>query len=381
MKKILAVCFSTIQTYFVINLCHTIFKNDKVDVIFTDDLKYSSKLVESANKNGVFHRAYYVVCAEQSRKDREAKGFRKLDYLINRRKNARKAFAREESYDYLLFNSTNSFTQGLYENLYNINNNLKVYFIEDGFSTYCVQGDALLNKYKKNKKLYRRIIYGLFGIRLLIENIDAQLMYTPEAAQWEAPFERIRVPQIDTSKEEIRRDFNLLFQYQNMKDQYDTPIIFFEECYRADGIEINDVELVEKLDTWVGKENSMVKMQPINRKNIYKELGYKTNENIEIPWEVIFMNQPEMENKLLISIASGCIVTPYTMFGSNGTVIALFNMKQINPGNFYPDYYEYFREHIFKERPDLFLQPSDMNEFHEMIQQKFIEIQKKKEKR
>jgi hypothetical protein len=361
------VCCSTIQLYFVVNLCSTKYKNDIVDVIITDDLKNSHTIVENANKNHIFNEAVEVRCSKSSMEERTASGLNRLNKLFNHKHDASNFYEPKKVYDCLLLNSISSFTQGLYEILYENNKNIKVLFIEDGFSTYCFQGTELLKNITRNSVWYRKAIYKVMGIRLLVNNIDAQLMYEPENALWEAPFPRIKVDKIDVNNKEIQKQLSLMFNYESMTDVFDRAVIFFEESYRAEGIEINDVELVEKIASWIGKENIMIKIHPRNKKNVFRELGYKTNENTEIPWEVIFMNNGELKDKLLVSIASGCIVTPYTLFNADYTAVSLMNMPNINPSGFLPEYYDYFRKQIYSKNPDIFKQPYSEAELKQII--------------
>lgn len=60
------------------------------------------------------------------------------------------------------------------------------------------------------------------------------------------------------------------------------------------GAGVNDVELIEALADKVGKQNMMVKIHPRNPVNRFEKLGYKTNHNTAIPWEVIVMNTDDI---------------------------------------------------------------------------------------
>ena len=45
-------------------------------------------------------------------------------------------------------------------------------------------------------------------------------------------------------------------------DRYDRPVLFFEESYPCDGVEIGDVALMDRVAELVGKENIFVKIHP-----------------------------------------------------------------------------------------------------------------------
>ena len=115
-------------------------------------------------------------------------------------------------------------------------------------------------------------------------------------------------------------------------DVYDKKYIYFEECYFAETGYMEDVELINTLAEKVGKENIMIKIHPRNPENRFEKLGYKTNKDTFIPWEVILMNN-DFSDKVLIAIGSQTILTPYMLFGMNMKSYSLY--------------------HCLKEKPDL----------------------------
>ena len=72
---------------------------------------------------------------------------------------------------------------------------------------------------------------------------------------------------------------------------------------------------MKQLAQQVGKENIMVKIHPRNPENRFEKLGFKTNKDTSIPWEVILMNIDDVSNKVFITIASQAILNPIMIFG------------------------------------------------------------------
>lgn len=124
-----------------------------------------------------------------------------------------------------------------------------------------------------------------------------------------------RIEPFDINDRNFLDNINSIFDYEKCNDIYDLPIIFFEESYYADGSEmIDDVGIIERLAESIGRDNIMVKLHPRNPINRFKRLGYKTNKNTEIPWELIVLNQ-EISKSILISISSSAVLSAYTIKG------------------------------------------------------------------
>lgn len=370
--KYLAVCSSSIQIMFVLNLKSTILRDDIVEVIFTDTLNGYKKLVDNSNRYKIFDAAYAVESFNLSRRKgiyRKRGFFHNILFLKNRKKYVSNLLNIEWEYDAVMFSNVDDFTCGIYDCCYQKNRKIKLFLFEDGYSTYCVQGNVLLKSIEKNKKIMYKIMNLILGIKTAVLNIEGQFLYDVESIEWEAYFRRIPVKKFDSNNEQNVNRLNLLFGIDEITDTYDEPVIFFEESYRTEGIPMNDVEIVNNIASWIGKENIIVKIHPRNKDNVYKKLGYKTNVDTLVPWEVIFINNPQMENKLLISVASGSIATPYTMLGKETHSVALVDMKQVNPSGWISEYYDYLRRKIFKVRPDIFSCPRDEVELKIIVQE------------
>ena len=155
--------------------------------------------------------------------------------------------------------------------------------------------------------------------------IDTLYVLNPEVMTYNTYFNIKKMPAIDCNNKDLINIYNLIFEYNESVDSYSQKIIFFEESYYADGYNCNDIEIVEKIAKIVGKENLFIKIHPRNPKNRFKELGYKTNTNTSIPWEVIAMNM-DLSKKILLSIASVSVLTPSTMLGKQYEGVLLMNV-------------------------------------------------------
>lgn len=73
----------------------------------------------------------------------------------------------------------------------------------------------------------------------------------------------------------------------------------------------------------VGRDKIMVKIHPRNPHNRFLELGYKTNQDTSIPWELILMNV-DMSDKVLITISSSSILNPILILGQGVKAYSIY---------------------------------------------------------
>ena len=153
---------------------------------------------------------------------------------------------------------------------------------------------------------------------------------------WKPVFEILPIKKVQKDDKEYINMLNVIFGYNSMNDIYDKKIVFFEESYYADGNDIGDVEIVNYIASVVGKENIFIKIHPRNPINRFAELGYKTNRNTVIPWEITAMNE-DFSDKTLITIASGSSITSYFMSSNEaGKSILLYDMEGIDKSKLTP---------------------------------------------
>lgn len=369
--NIIAVCNTPLQLICALNLKRNRYINDTFDIIISDHMPNSRFIAESSNKFKIFDSALYaetfMLCRgkEQFFSD-GMKG--KYQRLFCREKLLNKIIDIHKKYDVMLFNNFDLFNRLLYQVLYKKNKALKAYIIEDGYSSYFAQGWEWEKAYRKSLGVKSQVKKAVFGEIELAANLNGQFVYSPELVQWKAPFERLAIPKISLSDKAFLTQLNQLFGYDKMEDRYDTPIIFFEESFRKEGYDIGDIELVEAIADIVGKENIMIKRHPRNDDNTFEQKGYKVNKNTVIPWEVIIMNNPDLQKKILVTICSGAAATPYTMFNmSINSVILLKLMKNREKINyeFYDIYFNYMDSAVFKKYPNVFYEPRTMKELRD----------------
>ncbi len=90
----------------------------------------------------------------------------------------------------------------------------------------------------------------------------------------------------------------------------------------------------------------MVKIHPRNPMNRFEQLEYKTNQNTAIPWEVIVMNSDDLSDKVLITVASSCILNPIIVFGKKFKAYSLFDCIDHIPPILQSGYWDLVEKYI-----------------------------------
>ena len=103
---------------------------------------------------------------------------------------------------------------------------------------------------------------------------------------------------------------NRLFRYDKLGDRYDFPVVFFEESYPCDGVDIGDVALLDRVAKLVGKENVLVKIHPRNQVNRFALAGYRTNQDTSVPWELVALNH-SFAGTVFLTVGSSAATNPW----------------------------------------------------------------------
>ncbi len=293
-------------------------EKDCVDIIISNHMSNSEKLYKNVNKLSLFEKVYYV----------KTKGLLYKQSLVSVIKpfiQLEKYFVPEKKYDVLFTANIDAFTLMLFYAIKNgkrnkrANKDLVYCLYEDGIATY---SRSVENRYLSTK--YSRRLLFWYKQEKIYGNLSGVYVFDRELINWNVKVPFIEMPKISTNNQIFKSIINIIFDYEQMTDVYNKKYLFMEESFFADGFKTNDIELVRAISEKVGKENIMVKIHPRNPHNRFKELGYKTNENTFIPWEVILLNQ-NMEDKVLLAFISTSVVNPIRIFGQNTKVFCLYN--------------------------------------------------------
>lgn len=324
------------------------FKNDNVDILITDQMVDSDKLSERLKNSNLFNNVFHVTIKEYIPKGKFKfiLSFIKSELFPNNL--LKKLKIQRNEYDYFFTYNVDLFAESIFYNLSKQNENIKVCLYDEGVSTYTSKYESQLYSNKLN--ILRKFIKGLKIRNYISDYANDLYLLDPDLICWKFPGEihKIQIPDSDSDDINFKIILNKIYGIEELNDNYKEKIIFFEESYFWDNKPINDMELVNRIASRVGKDNISIKLHPRNRINRFDKIGYKTNTQVGIPWEVIVMNMDINSKKIFITVSSGSVLSYKLLFGKSFKTFMLFNCLSKNDTKIYKGYILYFEK--FKEK-------------------------------
>lgn len=325
MDRQLFVCNSVYQIFVVLWIKYVYYQEERSDLVISDHMNGARTLVDSIKKVGAFDQVYYV----------ESNAFAKHKIALHRKQRiimsmfpnrALKSFVKlDEKYSELYVANVDYFSQLLFDALAHRDSKLKFIIYEDGLFTYSrLYEEDYKSTYIPVKSLIKKMIHSVvYRKKTIYGNVTKLMVFNPENMAWIPEFHVEQLKKIDSYDDTFRKICNQVFSYDKSTDVYDRKYIFLEESFFAEGAQIDDLEVIEKLAERVGRDEIMVKIHPRNPHNRFSELGYKTNQDTSIPWELILMNV-DMSDKVLITISSSSILNPILVLGQGVKAYSIY---------------------------------------------------------
>lgn len=303
--RVLIMCCSAFQMITAVHIASEYFDNVDTDLLLSNNLKDYKALQKRAKECGLFKNVFTIETKELVWDDWK---YTFLGWIYNRKLKKKYNFLSDHKYDVFMFANIEGASSCIAEYMHN-RMKCDLYFFEDGFVAYSDYYKACIDRaYAKDKRFIYKIAYKLF--KRSIYYISRFYVYNPELLkEWDYNFKIYKISRISKDSRTVRY-LKQIYDYERSNDRYDRPFIFFEESYYADGININDVELVKKIASIVGKDNILIKIHPRNSVNRFEALGYHTNKDTSVPWELIAICE-DLADTVLITISSGSAVTSY----------------------------------------------------------------------
>lgn len=331
-QEILFVCNTVYQCFTAITLKFYEFKNENVDIIISDHMNNSYELYKNIKNTQLFNNTFYVKTYKYARhKPGDKKNY--LSLFIREvfpKLHIKKYFSTPKVYDSIFVYNLDKFSQTLFSSLAIKNRNIKVFLYDEGLSTYTdiykkqVYSVSNLNKVRK--------FLSLFSGRVFIhENINGLYLFDPYLICWNCPFPIHEIKKSISKDTEYINILNNAFGYKEFKDKYNKKLIFFEESFSAENIDVGDIELIEKIANQIGKDNIYVKIHPRNPINRFEVLGFETNKETGIPWEIIALNN-DFSKQILLTISSSSVLSSRILFGHKTKTVLLYKcLKKKSP--------------------------------------------------
>lgn len=331
-RKDLYICNSVYQILVSLWIKHSINSDVSGDLIISNHMNNGSELAARIRKEGYFDQVYYV---------------ESLDYARYRTPYSRKERYREElfpkkvltqywpgasAYSKVYMANPDRFAQLTFNALSRVSPDVQAVLFEDGMLTYSQMfcSDVESSRIKLDTQIKRFVYRYVFRRKSLCDNIKEILLFHPKDLDWQPDFVVTELAKINCEDTCFRNMCNRVFRYDGNTDHYDRKYLFMEESFAAEGVPINDVQLLQQLALRVGKENIMVKIHPRNPVNRFAQEGFVTNRNTSIPWELIVMNLGDISDMTLVTVASSSVLNPMMIFGKKVKAYSLYNLVDKN---------------------------------------------------
>lgn len=351
-KNVLVLCGSSYQIIVAIRIIEENYKNDNVYLVLMDTIADVEKIYNQVSKESYFAETYLWKVKGKfnySLKDKIINSVMRYKSSINNMVGYK---GLDKVYDVMLYSNISPMVMHTAEILYKKKKQLSLEMFEDGFSTYSDYIGNFMNK----KNLKTRMLYRIFT------KTSCLYVFNEKILSWIPDFRIKRI--FPTYENDCLELVNRIFSYHELQDDYSKKVIFFEESYAGDGKAIDDIELLNILSDAVGKNNVMVKIHPRNSTNRFLKLGYSTNKNINIPWEVILLNE-DFSNTVFVTIASNAAMNPFFLFNKKIRVALLMKCTEYRT-SLYEPIIEY-DEKLCGNYPEIFTIPNDYEEYKKWI--------------
>lgn len=363
-KRTLLVATTVYQVIVAIQMKRMILKKQDVDIILGDETPNMERICESLLQTGLFEEVYFVRMNDYNKGIGEYYGYSSVQYVMYQWRDIRRMFRLEKKYDMYFVPFFHPFHMNLYSYIKRFSNPyIKAYLYEEGSAIYSAMGKL----YQKLIETYDSMGYKVFGYSRMLKEICGVVVFHPELMQWGKEYRKIRLPLLRKSDKEIKRICNIVFHYHGeFAQDYSKKVVFLEEAKYQDGIWINDVGIVEEIMDMVGKENILVKRHPRAEQNRFERIGCATNQDMLIPWEVIYMNH-DFTDKIIISTASSSIMHPMLLFGEEVKAVYLFKMVHAVLPSELQCQEEFIEKVVGRKYKDCFFFPSNMDDLRQIF--------------
>ena len=368
--KCLFVCNTPFQIMTAVSFKLTLLKDDEVDIIVSNIIHDAKILTQNIMKTNVFNNVYYFEDYSLNFKHKKQGWFNKGLELLTRRSCIRKALSIEKSYDKLFTSDTLKTIDWIYDLLYSMNRELKVFYFEESpIAVMCDQGNHF-----KEPSYYssgvKRFIQQLLGVRHINGNWNGAYS-TVSKEMSKLYFDWYEMPRPDVR--EMSTYVAILNQFwKYKKNNIDKArIVFIEESFFIDGYENCDEEIINDLRLHFDEGKILIKLHPRTRVNRFDNKMIGIYKNTSVPWELIALNG-DLDNLIVICMASSAAIFPKLFWGINQSSFVLVDCKDYHFNRLNDEYYQTFSKICHEKK--LAYMPKNKEEFLDLLSKKLTEL-------
>lgn len=325
--KNLFLCNTPYQVIVATQIAKSEYENDVNDIIVTDKIADYERLYTNIEKSGVFNRV--TLWRIKNKYTNKSGLFFVASFLLSKL-NINIHKINFGKYDNLFCGNIAKVATILYRTLKR-KKEVNTYLFEDGFSTYSKECCGFFEKINKKNTIRQKLIrvYRKASFEFFFD-LKGMYLFSPNILDWKPPFPVIEIEKIDSNNNDLVETYNRIFGVRTIIDSYSEGVIFFEESYFADSIDIGDEDVIKQIANKVGLDEFLLKMHPRNPVNRFNKVGIKVNKDTSIPWEIIALNN-DLSDKTLVTIASGSAITSLVNTNTKPQkIIMLMNCEEID---------------------------------------------------
>lgn len=368
--RVLFAVDSFFQLIEAVNLRFTLYKDEEADVAIYASTPNTKEICRNLKEMKVFDQCFYldtplVRCGSNFNfKDKLPKYFIYLYTLINPKGYAKYFLGISDlKYDQFLFSGIGALPECIFNALKKTNRNLSCMRFEDSYISYTRQFGKAKGKARKILEAVTRKLFINYDIE---KYIKGYYFTSPELVQVEFPYPVIDAPKINRNNLQLISILNEAFDFNELEDSYTEKFIFFESGDSYFEKNNEDVEFIQRLAKYVGKDQILIKRHPRCVENRFENLGVHIAQASSIPWELIQLNKC-MDKKVFLTTTSSAALSSEIYFGDDCKAVLLFEAMR-NPPTSVSDvmrcYMKDFQQKYGKDR--LYL-PHDLSEFESII--------------
>lgn len=168
---------------------------------------------------------------------------------------------------------------------------------QEGVSSYVV------NCFSRDKS--DSIAHSHYGKKSLMNNLSDLYYYWPETMLFVSPIDTKR---LSINYKNVKDAIKQIYQPKPLpKEKY----IYIATCSEFQGVSSNEADLINKLVSYIGKENLVIKGHPRFHTDKFKPFGFSRLDS-NVAWEA-YISDDEIKNKVLISAMSTSLLSSVNM--------------------------------------------------------------------
>ena len=326
--KILFYCNTYMQLINAVNLKINCYKEDIIDLVFSDHSCGAEGVLRRIEKTGIFEKTTFIKTKKYIYVNSKLSRFKDM-LLLKSDKNILNFFVQNmDSYDLIFYYNVDLIIYKICDTCLKNGKRPRLIRMEEGILSYPAFYEtkglaiALLSAWRKMMNQFdvysATEIYAVYYPELLDEITDHKIM---------------KIPVLARQDKKLIQILNYIFDYEPSEKIFKEKYIYFGTSMDIEGIHVGETELVLQLAEYVGKKNILVKMHPRDGRSIYTDNGLMVTRDSSVPWEVIQLNH-DFSNHIFISLSSGSIMNATAMLNDNIEIYFLFPCVKGKNANF-----------------------------------------------